>query len=87
MVAISVEVLPGGHLHSDVHQSHRARSHHHDVLRMQMIGVLMPTTTAPSWALRSLGARTLLLAKLRLELMAQPPPKNTGSAAGSRSPT
>jgi hypothetical protein len=56
-----------------------------------MIDVHVPTTdgrellltrhTPPEPELR------LLLDKLRLELPAQPPPKITGSAAGSRSPT
>ena len=79
MVAVSLarKVLPGCHLHSDVHQSQGARSHRHGVLQKiaakQKIDVLATTT-------------------YRLELLptyytGQPPPKISGSAAGSHSPT
>jgi hypothetical protein len=58
---------------------------------MQMIDVLVPTTDGRELRLthytRSEPELHLLLDKLRLELPTQPPPKITGSAAGSRSPT
>jgi hypothetical protein len=97
MVAVSLarKILPGCHLHSDVHQSQGARSHRHGVLQKiaakQKIDVLAPTTyrreLLPTYYTRSEPELRLLLDKLRLELPTQPPPKITGSAAGSRSPT
>jgi len=81
MAAISIarKVLPRGHLHSYVRQSHRARSHRHGGLQkfvaMQMIDVLVPTIDARelrgSHALHPVKART-------------PPPALTSSGSNCR---
>jgi hypothetical protein len=58
---------------------------------MRMINVFVPTTDGRELLLthytRPAPELRLLLDKFRLEPLAQPPPKITGSAAGSRSPT